>query len=266
MGLVDKLVGGLFAKPQPIATRAELADFMDSRAAFLAQKCVVEFCRVRAGVYWQKLFSEKEFQAELDLSRWRAYPPAFTMVAEMVEGALREAAGIRQRHLPEKLGGLAGEVFARYPVPPRRGPGLLDARPRAGRQTARQDPGGSAAAGARTAQADGARRVQRAALAQGHRHQRLRLHLQQSADESSQGARGFHQCRGPEIRGRRPARRRRNAAARIAPTEGALRPRIRTATGSSTTTASDRASTRSGRWPPPAQCPMSPSVSRIASS
>jgi hypothetical protein len=117
MGLVDKLVGGIFAKPQPIATRSDLADFMDSRAAFLAQKCVVEFCRVRAGVYWQKLFSEKEFQAELDLSRWRAYPPAFAMVAEMVEGSLREAAGIRQRHLPERLTALAKEVFSRYPVP-----------------------------------------------------------------------------------------------------------------------------------------------------
>lgn len=117
MGLVDKLVGGLFAKPQPIATRSDLAAFMDSRAAFLAQKCVVEFCRVRAGVYWQKLFSEKEFQDELDLSRWRAYPPAFAMVAEMVEGALREAAGIRQRHLPERLTGLAKEIFARYPAP-----------------------------------------------------------------------------------------------------------------------------------------------------
>lgn len=117
MGLVDKLVGGLFAKPQPVTTRAELADFMDSRAAFLAQKCVVEFCRVRAGVYWQKLFSEKEFQEQLDLSRWRAYPPAFAMIAEMVEAALREAAGIRQRHLPGQLAGLAKEVFARYPVP-----------------------------------------------------------------------------------------------------------------------------------------------------
>lgn len=117
MGLVDKLVGGLFAKPQPIATRAELADFMNSRAAFLAQKCIVEFCRVRAGVYWQKLFAEKEFQAELDLSRWRAFPPAFAMVAEMVEGSLREAAGIRQRQLPERLTGLAKDVFARYPVP-----------------------------------------------------------------------------------------------------------------------------------------------------
>lgn len=117
MGLVDKLVGGLFTKPQPIATRSDLAAFMDSRAAFLAQKCIVEFCRVRAGVYWQKLFSEKEFQEELDLSRWRAYPPAFAMVAEMVEGALREAAGIRQRHLPERLTGLAQEIFDRYPSP-----------------------------------------------------------------------------------------------------------------------------------------------------
>jgi len=117
MGVVDKLVTGLFGKSPPIDSRASLADFMDSRAAFLAQKCVVEFCRVRAGVYWQKLFSEKEFQRELEKSRWRAYPPAFAMIAEMVEGALREPAGLRQRRLPEALDALTGEVFGKYGTP-----------------------------------------------------------------------------------------------------------------------------------------------------
>jgi hypothetical protein len=68
-------------------------------------------------VYWQKLFSEKEFQRELERSRWRAYPPAFAMVAEMVEGALREAAGLEQRQLPEALHVLTREIFARYPIP-----------------------------------------------------------------------------------------------------------------------------------------------------
>ena len=35
----------------------------------------------------------------------------------MVEGALREAAGLRQRQLPGVLGALADQVFAKYPVP-----------------------------------------------------------------------------------------------------------------------------------------------------
>lgn len=117
MGLLDSVAAGLFGKAQSIADASALADFMDSRAAFLAQKCVVEFCRVRSGVYWQKLFSEKEFQAELTKSRWRSYPPAYAMVAEMTEGALRPAAGIRQRKLPGVLVNLAKQIFSRYKVP-----------------------------------------------------------------------------------------------------------------------------------------------------
>jgi hypothetical protein len=100
-----------------VADRSSLADFMDSRAAFLCQKCIVEFCRVRAGVYWSKLFAEAEFQEALRRSRWESYPPAFAMVAEMVEAALRPHAGIRQRQLPAALEAIAADVFARYPLP-----------------------------------------------------------------------------------------------------------------------------------------------------
>jgi hypothetical protein len=122
VGLIDKLVTGLLRRTGPIETRAALAEFMDSRAAFLAQKCVVEFCRVRAGVYWQKLFSEAEFQRELERSRWRSYPPACAMVAEMVEGALREAAGLRRQSLPAALDALMRDAFEKYPIPTEEGP------------------------------------------------------------------------------------------------------------------------------------------------
>ena len=106
MGLLDSSsAADSCARRRRSAAAADLADFMDSRAAFLAQKCIVEFCRVRAGVYWQKLFSEKEFQEALDHSRWRAYPPCYAMVAEMVEGALREAGG----HAPARPAGGARE-------------------------------------------------------------------------------------------------------------------------------------------------------------
>ena len=117
MGLLDSVTASLFRKAASISDAASLGDFMDSRTAFLAQKCVVEFCRVRSGVYWQKLFSEKEFQAELAKSRWLSYPPAYAMVAEMAEGALRPAAGIRQRKLPGVLTNLAKQTFAKYKVP-----------------------------------------------------------------------------------------------------------------------------------------------------
>lgn len=117
MGLLDGIVANMFGKAKPIADRSALGRFMDSRAAFLAQKCVVEFCRVRAGVNWQKLFEEDDFQRALAQSRWRSYPPAFAMVAEMVEAALREPAGLGQRRLPAALEAVTADVFAAYPVP-----------------------------------------------------------------------------------------------------------------------------------------------------
>ena len=78
---------------------------------------MVEFCRVRAGVYWQKLFTEEEFLAELGKANWRAFPPAVGMVAEMVEGVLREPAGLAQRRLPGAIGGVCRAVFSRHPLP-----------------------------------------------------------------------------------------------------------------------------------------------------
>lgn len=117
MSLIGRIASAFSGKIEPVASRDDLATFMDSRAAFLAQKCIVEFCRVRAGVYWQKLFSEAEFKEELNRSTWRAYPHTFAMVAEMVEGTLREHAGLRQRRLPQALVALAVEAFAKYPVP-----------------------------------------------------------------------------------------------------------------------------------------------------
>ena len=117
MGLLDTLVPEFLRKPQPIGSAAALAAFMDARAAFLAQKSIVEFCRVRAGVYWQKLFSEKEFKTALNHSRWRAYPACYAIVAEMVEGALREAAGVRRRGLPAALEKVAFATFSKYAVP-----------------------------------------------------------------------------------------------------------------------------------------------------
>lgn len=117
VGVFGALFSGLFRTPRRIEDAEGLASFMDERAAFLAQKCVVEFCRVRSGVYWQKLFSEHEFQVALSKSRWQSYPAAYAMIAEMVEGSLREAAGERQRKLPGVLAHIAEKTFERYAVP-----------------------------------------------------------------------------------------------------------------------------------------------------
>jgi hypothetical protein len=113
--LVEKV--GLGGNAKSISSVDELADFIDRRASFLAQHCVVEFCRVRAGVYWQKLFEEKDFQEKLGESCWESFAPAMAMVLEMTDAHLRPAAGLRRHELPKRLSALGHEICARYPLP-----------------------------------------------------------------------------------------------------------------------------------------------------
>jgi hypothetical protein len=112
MGFFD-----IFRRPPPIRDAQALADFIDQRAAFVAQKFIYEYSRARAGHYSKVLFREPEFQAAAEQSRWRAFPLGLALVGELAEGVLRPAAdGDRQDHV-EAMRALVLSVFDRYPVP-----------------------------------------------------------------------------------------------------------------------------------------------------
>jgi len=112
MGFFD-----MFRREPPVASRAELADFLDRQAAFLAQKGMFEYSRARAGPYGNALFDDKGFLAELEKSRWLAFPVTLAMVAEAAEGVLRPAAGERRDALLRGVTAAALAVFDRYPSP-----------------------------------------------------------------------------------------------------------------------------------------------------
>jgi hypothetical protein len=105
-----------FRKP-PIATIDSLEAFLDSRAAFMAQKCVVEYCRARTGVLSMKLFKEPAFREALHHSRWTTYALVYCDVAEMVEGVLRPYAHRDLNRLAERLAHLAERTFASHGLP-----------------------------------------------------------------------------------------------------------------------------------------------------
>ncbi|MGL4488890.1 MAG: hypothetical protein ACRCU5_05535 [Rhizobiaceae bacterium] len=119
MGLISTIIQRIkgAAGHGPINNVQSLEDFLDRHAAFLSQSCVVEFCRVRSGIYWQKLFEEKEFQDRLYHSCWKSYTPALIMLIEMAEASLREPAGLGQRSLPSALEKVGLSVMARHPLP-----------------------------------------------------------------------------------------------------------------------------------------------------
>jgi hypothetical protein len=116
MGLIERLKG-VFGRKPPIDDVRALADFIDTRAAFIIQKGIYEYSRARAGHYAKVLFAEPEFAESVERARWRAYPIGLMMIGEMVEGVLRPLAGDRRRAEVDALTRLVLSVFDRYPVP-----------------------------------------------------------------------------------------------------------------------------------------------------
>lgn len=107
----------LFWRKPPIRDLAELADFIDTQSAFLAQKGIYEYSRARAGHYAKVLFSEQEFLDAIERSRWSTYPLGLAMVGELVEGVLRPQAGLEPARQLEELCALVVSIFDRYPIP-----------------------------------------------------------------------------------------------------------------------------------------------------
>jgi hypothetical protein len=96
MRFVEAIRAGLGRRRGRITSSEDLSAFLNSRSAFISQKCVTEFCRVRAGVYWEKLFREAPFQDALMRSTWLSYTPVQAMLGEMIEGVLRPVAPVHE--------------------------------------------------------------------------------------------------------------------------------------------------------------------------
>lgn len=110
MGIFD-----WFKRPPRIADEAALADFLDSRAAFLAQKSIFDYTRGRAGPYFTQIIKEKAFTEGVEKARWLNYPFGLSIVTEMVHGVLLPAG--KAVPLAGALRGMALVIFDRYPVP-----------------------------------------------------------------------------------------------------------------------------------------------------
>ena len=72
MGLFD-----FFRRKPRIRDVADLADFIDQRAAFLVQKGMYDYARARSGPHAKWLLGEAEFQERINQSRWRAHHAVF---------------------------------------------------------------------------------------------------------------------------------------------------------------------------------------------
>jgi hypothetical protein len=112
MGLLD-----LLHRKPPMASVAELEDFLDRQAAFAVQKCIYEYARARSGLFSSKLFKEPAFLAAAERARWRNYPLCLQNLAVMAEHALRPHAGVDAPAMRQGLIASIERICGRYPLP-----------------------------------------------------------------------------------------------------------------------------------------------------
>lgn len=104
----------------PVTTGEELADFLAAQTAYVAQRSVIEYCKARTGLNWEKLSLEPTFLDRLEVCRWEAYAIVLAEVAELALIRLRrDGAADPEAYLPG-LVAAAQSALLRHPVPSHR--------------------------------------------------------------------------------------------------------------------------------------------------
>ena len=116
--MIDRLKAW-FRKPDPITDIADLSGFLGQRTAFIAQKSTFEYCRMRAGLQWDKLFLEKAFVDGIERAQWVAFDSVLRSLITnadtmFVQQNLRIAPDSRL----EFWRGIAADCVAMHPPPP----------------------------------------------------------------------------------------------------------------------------------------------------
>ncbi|MEC9345259.1 MAG: hypothetical protein VYB54_03465 [Pseudomonadota bacterium] len=106
-----------FRRPAPVADLDAVARFQRERAAFISQKCTVEYARARAGILWSRLFSEKAFMEALRAGQFVAFAAMLGDVSELLLGKLRTATAADPARLGALLSRMAGDSLAPCPPP-----------------------------------------------------------------------------------------------------------------------------------------------------
>ncbi len=102
----------------PIATADALKTFVEERAALIAQKCAVDYCRGKTGLASYALFTEEPFLKAFDVCRWETFVTVLGDLLIIAEGHLRAHAAVEQHAcLREALLALYSAVLARLPAP-----------------------------------------------------------------------------------------------------------------------------------------------------
>lgn len=114
-----------FFFPPKVADAAELRQFVAGEAAYLAQKSVIGYCRVKTLLAFEKLMKEKTFTELMEICRWEAFSMTLADTLIVTEGCLRPADAAARQAVSAHLARLYGEILNEH-VPGHRTEGWND--------------------------------------------------------------------------------------------------------------------------------------------
>lgn len=105
-----------------------LGVFLHRQGAFVAQKTVLDYCRVKAGRREKEMFADADFAAALEHCRWQVYLAALADVFGLAEAWLRPFAPGHEAALAAALVTLHDGALRRETPPPTEAGALAAAR------------------------------------------------------------------------------------------------------------------------------------------
>jgi hypothetical protein len=115
-------------RPVPIASATALRTFLEERAALIAQKCAIDYCRGKTGLASYALFTEEPFLKALEVCRWEAFVAVLADLFIIAEGQLRPYfAPQDSARVCERLTALYTSVLESLPQPAHRPEGWGEA-------------------------------------------------------------------------------------------------------------------------------------------
>lgn len=103
----DYVGRGRWGRGEPVADRAALQRFIDSRASFVAQMSLYGYLRTRAGMRYPELFSNDEFVKAVDAAKWQMWLACLSDLSVYAGGLLAR----RSRADPPRIAAVMRATF-----------------------------------------------------------------------------------------------------------------------------------------------------------
>lgn len=101
-----------FFFPPTVSTPEELRTFVAGEAAYLAQKTVIGYCRVKTMLDYDKLMTEAPFRDGQEICRWEAYASTLGDILIMIEAWLRPDDADSRRKAGDALAALYPSILS----------------------------------------------------------------------------------------------------------------------------------------------------------